>query len=168
MIENNPSENTPWHKQFWPWFLISLPGTIIIASLATVYVAFKGADDLISDNYYRDGLAINQVIEQDRAASALSLAADVRFDLESGEIFVLLTGDSSGRELQISLLHPFEKDLDKTIFLKHLEDGRYRADLEFRPAGRYYVRLTPRPDADWRLNGDIEFDKVQELRLESL
>ena len=69
------SNTPPWYRQFWPWFLIALPGSVVIASLVTVYIAFSGADSLVVDNYYRDGLAINQVLEQDRRAEALGSPA---------------------------------------------------------------------------------------------
>ncbi len=158
----------PWHKQFWPWFLIALPGSIVIASFYMLYLAYTGADDLITDDYYRDGLAINQRIEQDRTASALSMAADLRFDLQSGEVFVALSGKAKAPALQLMLLHPFEQDRDKVIPLRQISDGNYRGDLEFRPDGRYYLRLLPLTGAEWRLNGDMDFEKTQELRLESL
>jgi FixH len=38
-----PSKPTPWFKQFWPWFLISLPGTVVIASMITLSIAIDSA-----------------------------------------------------------------------------------------------------------------------------
>ena len=61
MNNSNVTDDKPWFKQFWPWFLIILPGTVVIASLATVIIAFKGADDVVSKDYYKEGLAINHV-----------------------------------------------------------------------------------------------------------
>ncbi|MFT7320700.1 FixH family protein, partial [Congregibacter sp.] len=29
----------PWYQQFWPWFLIALPGSVVIAGLSTLYIA---------------------------------------------------------------------------------------------------------------------------------
>ncbi|WP_425348331.1 FixH family protein, partial [Vibrio splendidus] len=28
----------PWYKQFWPWFLIALPATVVIWTIMTVIV----------------------------------------------------------------------------------------------------------------------------------
>ena len=36
-------DTTPWYRQFWPWFLIVLPGSVVVAALTTVYIANKGA-----------------------------------------------------------------------------------------------------------------------------
>ena len=41
----------PWYKQFWPWFLILLPGTAVVATLYTVVIANQYADDLVVDDY---------------------------------------------------------------------------------------------------------------------
>lgn len=32
-------DEVPWYRQFWPWFVISLPATAVIASLVTVWIA---------------------------------------------------------------------------------------------------------------------------------
>jgi hypothetical protein len=52
--------NKPWYKQFWPWFLIVLPGSVVIASLFTVYLAFHYADTVINETYYKDDVEINK------------------------------------------------------------------------------------------------------------
>ncbi|MDX2349593.1 MAG: FixH family protein, partial [Porticoccus sp.] len=44
-------DTKPWYRQFWPWFLMALPGSVVIAGLTTVYIAFNGADTLVNDNY---------------------------------------------------------------------------------------------------------------------
>lgn len=35
--------STPWYKQFWPWFLIALPGSVVIASFITIGIAVENA-----------------------------------------------------------------------------------------------------------------------------
>jgi len=104
-------DNKPWYCQFWPWFLIALPASVVVAGLTTVYIAFKGADDLVNDNYYRDGLAINQLLEQDQAAVKMGLSADIRLDSESGELFVAIKGaEISASQLFLQLLHPTDEN----------------------------------------------------------
>ncbi|MEQ8516343.1 MAG: FixH family protein, partial [Chromatocurvus sp.] len=50
-LDNTGSE--PWYRQFWPWFLIVLPGTVVVASIATLIIAVRGSDDLVVDEYYK-------------------------------------------------------------------------------------------------------------------
>ena len=71
MHATNPTDIRPWYRQFWPWFLIALPGTVVIASLVTVYIAVNNADPVVDGNYYKHGLTINERLE-DRPAEPVS------------------------------------------------------------------------------------------------
>lgn len=45
----------PWYKQFWPWFIIALPASVVIASFFTLYLAVSNPDHLIvTDDEYRE------------------------------------------------------------------------------------------------------------------
>jgi hypothetical protein len=39
----------PWYRQFWPWFLIALPASAVIASLYSLYLAVTHPDPVIID-----------------------------------------------------------------------------------------------------------------------
>ena len=69
---------TPWYKQFWPWVLIGLPTSVVIASVVTYFLAINGMDSVISKDYYKEGLAVNADLERDKKAVALGLSADKR------------------------------------------------------------------------------------------
>ncbi len=157
---------TPWYKQFWPWFIIALPATVVVAGISMVFVAFKHADTMVIDNYYKEGLAINQTLEQDERAAALGLAAQLRFDTVSGEVLVDLSGSLEGStDLELLLIHPVDAKADRAIALIAVGAGRYRADLESLPLARFYLRLQPRNGGDWRLNGELDFRTAQQVTL---
>lgn len=42
----------PWYRQFWPWFLIALPLSAVIASGVTVYLAVSAPDPIIKNDRY--------------------------------------------------------------------------------------------------------------------
>ncbi|MGL4901125.1 MAG: FixH family protein, partial [Shewanella sp.] len=46
------TEQQPWYKQFWPWFLIILPLCAVIASFATLKIALTNSDALVAEDYY--------------------------------------------------------------------------------------------------------------------
>ena len=49
-----PAENLPWYKQFWPWFIIALPASAVVASFITLWLAISNPDQLVvSDDEYR-------------------------------------------------------------------------------------------------------------------
>jgi len=41
------TDSKPWHRQFWPWFLIALPAISVVFSFATLYIAVSGADEVV-------------------------------------------------------------------------------------------------------------------------
>jgi len=45
----------PWYRHFWPWFLIGLVGSVVLASLVTLGIALSEPDPLVvSDAEYRE------------------------------------------------------------------------------------------------------------------
>lgn len=44
----------PWYRQFWPWFIIALPTSAVIASFISLWLAVSHPDQLIvSDDEYQ-------------------------------------------------------------------------------------------------------------------
>ncbi len=166
MRQGSSLDNKPWYRQFWPWFLIALPASVVVAGLTTVYIAFKGADHLVNDNYYRDGLAINQRLEQDQVALKMGLTADISLDAESGELFVVIKGaEISAKQLFLQLLHPTDENRDRDYILSLMAPNRYRVDLNVGLNHRYYLRLFPESGREWRLNGEINFTDSNQATL---
>ena len=168
MRDATTKDNEPWYRQFWPWFLIALPGSVVIAGLTTVYIAFNGADTLVNDNYYRDGLAINQSLEQEHLAKAMGLTAELRLDNDSGELFVTLVGSEvSASNIMLELLHPTDEQRDRELSMSLIAPNHYRVDLERNLRHRYYLRLTPTPGQEWRLSGEINFSNSSQVTLQA-
>lgn len=43
----------PWYKQFWPWFLIILPATVVVACITTFVLFVENDVDLVAEDYYK-------------------------------------------------------------------------------------------------------------------
>jgi hypothetical protein len=41
--QSNVTDTKPWFKQFWPWFLMALPASVVVASMVTIVIAVKNA-----------------------------------------------------------------------------------------------------------------------------
>lgn len=68
------NQNQPWYKQFWPWFIIALPASVVIASFFTLWLAISNPDHLVlSDQEYQslksELKAQNSVTEQTKEES---------------------------------------------------------------------------------------------------
>lgn len=168
----------PWYRQFWFWFLFAPLFVVVCVSLMLVTVAFRHADDVVVDNYYKQGRMINQTLEQDRRALALGLTAQLKFDRETGEVFVQMVQASVAEQndlpeqLLLRLDHPFEADRDQRVLLKQVSAGHYRGELSARPSHNWYLSLLPESEADkyadaeWLLSGDINFELTEETLLQ--
>jgi uncharacterized protein len=143
----------PWYRQFWPWFLISLPATVVVAALTTVVIANRGADDLVVDDYYKNGLAINRQLEKQQRAQQLGISATVLIDGPS--VVVQTRGRVSGDALQLHLSHPLEADRDFELALKSFGSGIYRGHLRRTPAPRWHWVLESPGEKGWRLDGTL-------------
>jgi len=159
--DNSLQKQSPWYRQFWPWFLIALPLCVVIAGFNMLYIALKYPHSMVDDQYYKEGLAINQSLDQDRRAAQLNLSAEIVFrplnDSDNAQLEVSLSGlESYPEELTLLLLHPGSQSLDQSLALKQLTAGRYSAQLTRQYQHRYYLRLQP-TDKSWRLNGVIDF-----------
>lgn len=158
----------PWYRQFWFWFVFSPLIYIIIMCSVTVTIALKGADDVIIDNYYKEGRMINQALEQDKHAQALGLSGDLRFDRASGEVLLSIANvptDATLMPEQLLLMmgHPVKAAKDQLITLTAIAPGKYRGELLAEPDYSWYLTLYPvkdlalRKEAPWTLSGEINF-----------
>jgi len=162
----------PWYKQFWAWFILTPLLIVIVVGLSFVVLAVRNADDVVIDNYYKEGRLINQRFEQDKQALALNIQGELRFDLELGEVLLNLSGDTQLPERLLLLLnHPTSAARDQQVVLHAITPGRYRGDLEHRLQHRWYLRLLPaataaqQHSADWRINAQIDFATTDSLYL---
>ena len=49
-------QEPPWYRQFWPWFIIALPLSVVIAGFVTLGIAIKHNDPRIDSLYLETGL----------------------------------------------------------------------------------------------------------------
>lgn len=84
----------PWYRQFWFWFVFGPLIIIVFVCAFLVSTALRNADDVIIDNYYKEGRMINQTLEQDKQAKLLGLSAELRFDLETGDVLLHFCANS--------------------------------------------------------------------------
>jgi hypothetical protein len=49
-----PGQDVPWYRQFWPWFIIALPASAVVASFITLWLAISNPDGMVvSDDEYQ-------------------------------------------------------------------------------------------------------------------
>lgn len=166
----------PWYREFWFWFVFAPLIYIMIMCSITVTIALKGADDVIIDNYYKEGRMINQALEQDRRARDLGLTAGLTFDRTTGEVLLNLNAvqlDPSAlpENLLLMMGHPVKEEKDQLIQLKTIAPGKYRGELLTEPQYGWYLTLyavgdiAQRNTAPWTLSGNIDFRVREQTEL---
>jgi len=147
----------PWYKQFWPWFIISLPASAVIAGIITVIIAFENADSLVVDDYYKAGLAINGQFEQQRNAATYGYAATLK-RMPDNRLF--LKFDNAVPDIEKLLLrwiHPADSNKDFSLELLRQSDNSFQTKSEHNFSGRWYLRLSAdnTEHNDWLIKSEI-------------
>lgn len=163
-----PREDTePWYKQFWPWFLISLPLSVVIASIVTINLAIETNDGLVSDDYYKEGLGIHRDADSAARAKALGIAANLDYDAETGALTLVLDeplADDPG-VLSLEVFHPTRPDNDRMAQLTAVGPGRYAGRIEPIVAAHWKLKLQPE-DGHWRIDGRLRVPGSGNARLD--
>ena len=95
---------------------------------------------MIIDNYYQEGLSVNDRIKQDQRAANLSLQANLSFSQQTGKVNVYLTGNNKPLDsLSLTISAVGDKLLDRTYTLKPINTNLFSSALQELPDGRYYI-----------------------------
>lgn len=161
-----PSTPRRWYRERWPWLLMLGPATAVLAGGATAWLAIASDDGLVSDDYYKRGLAINRTIERTARAEALGIHAVVDVS-DNGVAQVTLASDderalADTRELRLTLSHPTRAGFDIHATLTRVAPGRYAGAIAAPSPGRWRVIV----EGDrWRLPA-VEIDgRVEAISL---
>jgi len=153
-----PTDSKPWYKQFWPWFIIFFPASAVVAGVITVIIAVQHRDPLIDDNWYKNGLAINQQLDKQHQAKILGIEAQISVNRDTAtlELKTLNIPPLNNPELSIKLIHPTLKMKDLLLKAYRTPAGYYIAQMKTIPQGFYHLHLT-NTASDWELTSGINF-----------
>lgn len=161
---NSALQSKPWYREPWPWFLISLPATAVIAGLTTVWIAAKSADGLVVGDYYKAGLAINQTLARDDTARSLALTATLQHSENALALTLAGRMQSYPDQLTLTLAHPTRQGQDQTLVFSHAGSGHYHSLLPAMPDGKWHAQLTDSAST-WRLSGVLHTPFSQPVTL---
>lgn len=159
------SNNQPWYKERWPWILISGPAIVIVAGAVTVWLAVVSNDGLVTDDYYKQGLAVNQQLQREHQAGNLGLHADVMRAGANIRLLLRAEGDANlPMAITLKLAHPTRAGQDQALQMTSEGQGFYSGKLAAEVTGRWLVSIED-PAGQWRLQGDWQADSEEPLRL---
>ena len=148
-------EQLPWYRQTAPWLLIAGPAIVVVASFITLWLAIRSDDGLVSEDYYRRGLAINRTLAQSDRAASLGLVAAV--GLSSERLSVRLSAKDASFSppptLTAKISHPTRAGLDQSLTLQRQGD-LYQGQFRLPAAGHWVLQLEDGTNT-WMLSGNL-------------
>jgi hypothetical protein len=163
----------PWHGHPLVWMMIAIPFSAVIMGVVMIWLAVDTDDGLVADDYYKQGLAINDVIVLDKKAAELKLNAVIGFDSSSKVVNVkfdkglLATYPDT---LQLNFQHATRANSDVAVTLSHGIEDRYIGYIDRAISeGVWYFEVTNKgaSDEEWKLNARSHVQANNLIHLQS-
>ena len=113
----------PWYRQFWPWFLLCLLMSVVIASLVTLNIAMSDPDGPVVGSMASGNKKIS--VGGDHGLGQATVTAD----FDSGLLLINLVNDPTADTLQLTLLHPTRAARDIDLQLSRISNLEWVAEL---------------------------------------
>lgn len=144
----------PWYREPWPWLLMAAPAAAVVMGIVMVVLGLRSEDGLVVDDYYKRGLAINQVLDREARAAALGLEASLAFTPGRDRVRLVLTGKAtSGERTTLRLVHPTRAGHDQVVSLASAPGGALEGTVQPPLPGTWRLVLES-ADGAWRLAGE--------------
>ncbi|WMS87149.1 FixH family protein [Pleionea litopenaei] len=138
----------PWYKQFWPWFLIALPGSVVIAGLITLWISIENSHQMVTGDYFKKGLAINETKERQHEAARLGLS--FQLTLSNKQLTIDAPVGFDEPLLYLFVQHPARADRDFTLVLNKVAPNTYQVDAAQLASFNYRLKLWS-PKDTWEI-----------------
>lgn len=170
---NTSKHVNPWYKEPWAWLVAAPLLLVFVACAITVTIAFRMADDRVSDNYYKEGRMLSQEFTSDEYAKMIGVKAALDFNLSKRVVIARLDLEQVDKLRDLSVLkllvsHPAEQSKDVKLTMLPVTKNVFRAVYEPDLQGRWYLRLqglAANESELWRLHGEIDFNEQHAVRM---
>ncbi|HSG90676.1 MAG TPA: FixH family protein [Pseudomonadales bacterium] len=158
MIATHPALERPWYRHGWVWALIAIPASSVAVGIVMIVAAVSSPGDLVRDDYYRAGLAINQDLTAARRAAALGLEASLTDRGSAGLLLRVQAApdaaiDFPDADLTVLLQHPTLAERDMELTMTAVAVGRWAVTVP-RFDGVRGLRVR-HPQAGWLLQTEL-------------
>ncbi|AWB67334.1 hypothetical protein C2869_13180 [Saccharobesus litoralis] len=152
---NQQEPKRPWYKEPWTWFLIILPFTSVTAAVYMISTFNTHNVEMVVDDYYKKGKAINQELGRIKLAKSYGLSAIMR--VEQGKILLDVNKNAQAPELaalSISFYHSTLSKRDFQVMATQRANGLFQADASQLSDGNWQVTVEPH-DKSWKIQHRI-------------
>ena len=152
-----------WYQEPMVWMVIAIPATSVLVGITMLTLSIMHYDGLVTDDYYKEGLGINESIHRGQKAKDLGIKASIDFNQAGNLVSMSIQGNSSfslPKELTLHLRHSTRSGYDESWILPLALDNRYSGELPALVSGKWYVEVEAK---DWKIAGQITFPFEQEV-----
>ena len=144
------TESRQWYQEPWVLGVIAIPFSAVLFGIVMIVAAGIYRDDVVVDEYYKDGMSINRELALRKAAAGIEAA----FRIEDGQVIAELEGTTEDA-LVLFFYHVTSRDQDRRYVMPGGSDRRFlladTAVLELLSTpGTWYLEVQG-SDAAWKL-----------------
>ena len=146
-----------WYREPWPWILMAAPAAAVAAGALTIGLAVFSYDGLVAEDYYKQGLAVNQQLARVQAAETLGIEGSLVIDsAQGGAVEARLRAERAAlpAAVTLALSHPTRAGLDQQVRLIATGNGRYAGRIDALAPGRWHAIVEDDARA-WRIRGEL-------------
>ncbi|KZZ46101.1 MAG: FixH family protein [Saccharospirillaceae bacterium] len=166
MKPENQERITRWYQEPYMLLVIGIPIVAVMWGVVMLSAALSGKDSLVSDSYYKDGMAYTQDHEADEKAKRLQVSGNAVFTAD--EVRVIIDGylDDFPHTLRMTLIHPTLEDQDQVLLLQKMADGSYAGVNDMNLPGKRRIWLDSL-DQGWRIRAHPFIEAGKDIALSS-
>ena len=147
-----------WYREPWPWILMAAPAAAVVGGAVMIALAVQSFDGLVAEDYYKQGLTVNQRLARMQTAAALGIGGTLAIDAEAGGAVQARLRAQSGAlpaALELTLSHPTRAGLDQRVRLLAAGGDRYVGRVGALAPGRWHA-IVEDDGRRWRVSGELQ------------
>ncbi|WP_306521879.1 FixH family protein [Rheinheimera sp.] len=153
----------PWYKQFWPWALIALPVLTMFKAAHTIYIMNQQKPDLVVDDYYAEGKAINMNLAKYREAALRNLQANILLAADKA-VVRFASKPELGDTLELQFVHNTVAAKDFVVKAERSGENLYITQLPTTLSGKWNLVVTDNSQ-QWKLRAELTLPHQGEIKL---
>lgn len=143
-------QSESWYRNPWVWLIIALPMSAVIGGIATIIITNKHQPDMVVDDYYKKGKAINQELTLYDNALKLGITLEVKVNEHRIEV----KSPTEFTALKVKMIHSTLADQDFDLVLTPNAVSTLSSSIETIMPGKWQIIVMPM-DNSWKVRKTV-------------
>ncbi|WP_299262414.1 FixH family protein [uncultured Psychrosphaera sp.] len=139
-----------WYRNPWVWLIIALPMSAVIGGIATIIITNKHQPDMVVDDYYKKGKAINQELTLYDNALKLGITLEVKVNEHRIEV----KSPMEFTALKVKMIHSTLAEQDFDLVLTPNAVSTLSSSIETIMPGKWKIIVMPM-DNSWKVRKTV-------------